>query len=290
MSTNRAVAGTIRAEPHSRASTASRGRNADDAHVRLDGRERVVRRQRACPGQRVEQGRLADVGQADDADGQAHPGESNWAPAPVRPAWPPASVTPRCNDRYMSVISLLAVLIGIAIGAVLGSSSPAAGRRAPPPAWPRGERGGGTGARRRRSGPPWSRASSPSGSSRCRRRRSTPAPGGSWRWPRTAGRRHAKAAGELETRRAAVENLVGPLKETLARVESQLRDSTRNGSGPCRAGRAGAHRAPELGAAQDRDPGAGHRPTPAGGPRPLGRDAARRVVELAGMSSRCRLR
>ena len=36
---------------------------------------------------------------------------------------------------------------------------------------------------------------------------------------------NAKAVGELETRRAAVENLVGPLKETLARVESQLRDS-----------------------------------------------------------------
>jgi len=36
---------------------------------------------------------------------------------------------------------------------------------------------------------------------------------------------NAKAAGELEARRAAVEGLVGPLKETLTRVESQLRDS-----------------------------------------------------------------
>jgi DNA recombination protein RmuC len=36
---------------------------------------------------------------------------------------------------------------------------------------------------------------------------------------------NAKAAGELETRRAAVENLVGPLKETLARVEAQLREA-----------------------------------------------------------------
>src|SRR6266571_1586803 len=36
---------------------------------------------------------------------------------------------------------------------------------------------------------------------------------------------NAKAAGELETRRAAVENLVSPLKETLARVETQLRES-----------------------------------------------------------------
>ena len=33
---------------------------------------------------------------------------------------------------------------------------------------------------------------------------------------------NAKAAGELDNRRAAVEGLVGPLKETLARVEAQL--------------------------------------------------------------------
>ena len=33
------------------------------------------------------------------------------------------------------------------------------------------------------------------------------------------------AAGELDKRRMAVEHLVGPLKETLARVESQLRES-----------------------------------------------------------------
>jgi DNA recombination protein RmuC len=36
---------------------------------------------------------------------------------------------------------------------------------------------------------------------------------------------NAKAAGDLETRRAAVEQLVGPLRETLARVETQLRET-----------------------------------------------------------------
>jgi DNA recombination protein RmuC len=36
---------------------------------------------------------------------------------------------------------------------------------------------------------------------------------------------NAKAAGELDTRRAAVESLVQPLKDTLARVEAQLRES-----------------------------------------------------------------
>ena len=36
---------------------------------------------------------------------------------------------------------------------------------------------------------------------------------------------NARAAGELETRKAAVEGLVGPLRETLTRVEAQLRES-----------------------------------------------------------------
>src|SRR5580658_438378 len=35
----------------------------------------------------------------------------------------------------------------------------------------------------------------------------------------------AKAAGELDTRKAAVEHLVQPLRETLARVEVQLRET-----------------------------------------------------------------
>src|SRR5215813_9775008 len=36
---------------------------------------------------------------------------------------------------------------------------------------------------------------------------------------------NAKAAGELDTRKAAVEHMVEPLKETLARVEVQLRET-----------------------------------------------------------------
>ena len=36
---------------------------------------------------------------------------------------------------------------------------------------------------------------------------------------------NARAAGELETRRSAVEHMVEPLKETLARVETQLRET-----------------------------------------------------------------
>src|ERR1700684_1972507 len=46
--------------------------DADDAAVGLDGGERVVRGQRPRLGQRVEQGGLADVGQTDDSDRQAH--------------------------------------------------------------------------------------------------------------------------------------------------------------------------------------------------------------------------
>ena len=44
----------------------------DDAHVRLDGAERIVLGGDAGLGQGVEQGGLADVGQSDDAALQGH--------------------------------------------------------------------------------------------------------------------------------------------------------------------------------------------------------------------------
>ena len=43
--------------------------HGDDADVRLDGGERVVRGEHVVLGQSVEQGGLAHVRQADDADG-----------------------------------------------------------------------------------------------------------------------------------------------------------------------------------------------------------------------------
>ena len=43
-----------------------------DADVRLDGAERIVLGRDAGLGQRVEEGRFADIGQADDAALQAH--------------------------------------------------------------------------------------------------------------------------------------------------------------------------------------------------------------------------
>jgi len=47
-------------------------RQRHDPDVRLDGREGVVRREHGRPGQGVEQGRLADVGQSRDSDGEGH--------------------------------------------------------------------------------------------------------------------------------------------------------------------------------------------------------------------------
>ena len=55
--------------------------HADHADVGLDRRERVVRRQHVVLGQRVEQGRLADVRQSDDSDGQAHVVQSTDPPS-----------------------------------------------------------------------------------------------------------------------------------------------------------------------------------------------------------------
>ena len=74
----------------------------------------------------------------------------------------------------MTVISLLAVLMGVALGAVLGFlfARSRAGR-APPPACKLRQARPTSVLARPTSGPRWSTASSPSGSRRCRRRRSS---------------------------------------------------------------------------------------------------------------------
>jgi DNA recombination protein RmuC len=99
---------------------------------------------------------------------------------------------------------------------------------------------------------------------------------------------NARAAGELETRKAAVEGLVGPLKETLTRVEAQLRESD--------AQRAASHAAlaeqmtitrrssDELKQQTHALVTALRRPEARGR---WGEMQLRRVVELAGMSARC---
>ena len=99
---------------------------------------------------------------------------------------------------------------------------------------------------------------------------------------------NARAAGELDSRKAAVEGLVGPLKETLTRVEAQLRDSD--------AQRAASHAAlaeqmtitrrssEELRHQTQALVTALRRPEARGR---WGEMQLRRVVELAGMSARC---
>jgi DNA recombination protein RmuC len=99
---------------------------------------------------------------------------------------------------------------------------------------------------------------------------------------------NATAAGELESRRAAVEHLVGPLKETMARVEAQLRESD--------ADRARSHAAlaeqvsiarqtsEQLRVQTQALVTALRRPEARGR---WGELQLRRVVELAGMSARC---
>jgi DNA recombination protein RmuC len=98
----------------------------------------------------------------------------------------------------------------------------------------------------------------------------------------------AKATGELENRKAAVEHMVQPLRETLARVEGQLRETE--------AARRSAHAAlteqvtiarqssEQLRAQTQALVTALRRPEARGR---WGEMQLRRVVELAGMSSRC---
>ncbi len=99
---------------------------------------------------------------------------------------------------------------------------------------------------------------------------------------------NAKAAGDLDTRRVAVEHLVEPLKETLARVESQLRETD--------AARSRSHAAlteqvtiarqssDQLRAQTQALVTALRRPEARGR---WGEMQLRRVVELAGMTARC---
>jgi len=99
---------------------------------------------------------------------------------------------------------------------------------------------------------------------------------------------NAKAAGDLDTRKAAVEQLVQPLRDTLARVESQLRETE--------AARRSSHAAlteqvaiarqssDQLKAQTQALVTALRRPEARGR---WGEMQLRRVVELAGMSSRC---
>ncbi len=99
---------------------------------------------------------------------------------------------------------------------------------------------------------------------------------------------NANASSELETRRAAVEHLVGPLKETLARVEAQLRESdeARSRSHAALAEQVSIARqtSEQLRAQTQALVTALRRPEARGR---WGELQLRRVVELAGMSARC---
>jgi DNA recombination protein RmuC len=99
---------------------------------------------------------------------------------------------------------------------------------------------------------------------------------------------NAKAAGELEARRAAVEHLVQPLRDTLAKVENQLRetDEARHLSHAALSEQMKITRqsSEELRAQTQALVTALRRPEARGR---WGEMQLRRVVEMAGMSSRC---
>jgi DNA recombination protein RmuC len=99
---------------------------------------------------------------------------------------------------------------------------------------------------------------------------------------------NATAAGELETRRAAVEHLVGPLKDTLARVEAQLRESdadrTRSHAALAEQVSIARQSSEQLRTQTQALVTALRRPEARGR---WGELQLRRVVELAGMSARC---
>jgi len=99
---------------------------------------------------------------------------------------------------------------------------------------------------------------------------------------------NSRAAGELDVRRAAVEHLVEPLRETLARVEAQLRasDAARVESNAALAEQVAIarHASEQLRAQTQQLVTALRRPEARGR---WGELQLRKVVELAGMTARC---
>ena len=99
---------------------------------------------------------------------------------------------------------------------------------------------------------------------------------------------NARAAGDLETRRAAVEHLIGPLRDTQARVEEQLRESdtarTRSHAALAEQVAIARQSSEQLRAQTQALVTALRRPEARGR---WGELQLRRVVELAGMSARC---
>ena len=225
--------------------------------------------------------------------GRVPPGPGRRRPAPAPAAWPTGECRSRLrNMPNMSVISLLAVLIGHCPrgGARVPVRPQPAGKRRHGGAGGAGQRGRGAGTCRPRAGRagrgPARRAvpGAVGAGARCQH----PAVPGDGRGQ--AGRAaNAKAAGDLDTRRVAVEHLVGPLKDTLAPGGGPAPGGGRGAAAVARrAGRAGAHRPAELRAAAGPDPGAGHRAAAAGGARAAGaRCSCAGWSSWPGMSARC---
>ncbi len=101
MSTNSTVAGsTLALAEHLRELRQPVVRDPDHADVGLDRRERVVRREDVVLGQSVEEGRLARVGESDDADGECHgPGVYGACDRPTNPSGDGSRDEPRPGPR-----------------------------------------------------------------------------------------------------------------------------------------------------------------------------------------------
>ena len=125
MSTNDTGAGRRRSLPKIAASRETRVGQVDDAHVRLDRRERVVRREHVVLGQGVEEGGLADIGQSDDCNSESHEAQSyrlRHATGPARPGYRavrlfvasgrPVSDRRWCRVRYTPAITRLPPIDG----------------------------------------------------------------------------------------------------------------------------------------------------------------------------------
>src|SRR5579859_1980852 len=199
------------------------------------------------------------------------------------------TVGPRCQYSDMTVISLLTLVIGLLLGAALGfyvARAREAGMRT--------DLAARTSAAEERARAAEQRTALVDGQL-AERFQALSAQALDASTPRflemaegRLGAANARAAGELEARKAAVEGLVEPLKQTLTRVETQLRDSdaARERSHAALAEQVTIARrsSEELKAQTQALVTALRRPEARGR---WGEMQLRRVVELAGMSPHC---
>ena len=260
--------------------------NPDNADVRLNRGKRVVGREHVVARQRVEQGRLADVGQADDSDAERHEEPSTDVYGSARSARrSPKLSAPGCQHRTHERDCCFdhrprrrdrrRPWAGWCRPAGPMPRSRPGGPR--PPACTRCSKPSDAARPNASSSSPATTISCARRSARCRPRRSPATASSCWRWPSRSWPAPAPRADERPRPAPTRDRDDGRADARVAAASPRPAGLGRARAHQRRVGAARASRrhAAVVRAAAHRDGPAGHRAAGAAGARPLGRAAAR---------------